>query len=171
MVRLALKTFLHPASIALMDLIILIPVVLSIGVVVATIGHDKLEEPMDILEGIGVVLIGWGVAIEERPSLRVIFGLTAAADPAFEAGIDALCHSSGIGLLILGLFSEIAVTAVRLPNNIVPTEGFDHWVLYVSTAFIAFGAFVLAQHIVRLVIAMIWGRVPAPHQPAPGEVS
>ena len=169
MVRLALRVFLHPASIVLLDLIILVPVVLSIVVVLSAIWQGKIEEPTDVLEGVGVVLIGWGVAIEERPSLRVIFGL-ASADPAFEAGIDLLCHASGIGLLILGLFSEIAVAAVRLPNNIVPTEGIDHWVLYVSTAFVMLSAFVLAQHIVRLAIAMIWGRVPAPHRPAVGEV-
>jgi hypothetical protein len=170
MVRLALRAFLHPASIVLLDLIILVPVVLSIGVVLSAVWQGQIEEPTDVLEGVGVVLIGWGVAIEERPSLRVIFSLTTTADPALEAGIDLLCHSSGIGLLILGLFSEIAVAAVRLPNHIVPTEGIDHWVLYVSTAFVVLAAFVLTQHIVRLAIAMIWRRVPAVDRPAVGEV-
>lgn len=163
MVRLALRVFLFPASIAVLDLVILVPVVLSIVTVLSTLWHGKLEEPMDILEGVGVVLIGWGVAIEERPSLRTIFKLTETGDPAFEAGIDLLCHSSGVGLLIFGLFSEIAVAAVRLPNDIVPTEGFDEWVLCFSTLFIGLSAYVLAQHIVRLMIAVIWRRVPAPH--------
>jgi adenylosuccinate synthase len=35
--------------------------------------------------------------------------------------------------------------------------------LYISTLFVGASAYVLAQHIVRLLIAMIWGRVPAPH--------
>jgi hypothetical protein len=163
MVRFVMRVFLHPMCIALLDLIILVPVLLSIVSVLTTLRHGHLEEPMDILEGVGVILIGWGVAIEERPSLRVMFGLAGVGDASFEAGVDLLCHSSGIGLLIFGLFSEIAVAAVRLPNHIVPTEGFDDVVLCVSTLFVGLSAYVLAQHIVRLLIAMIWGRVPAPH--------
>ena len=165
MVRLALRVFLHPASIVLLDLIILVPVVLSIVVVLSAIWQGKIEEPTDVLEGVGVVLIGWGVAIEERPSLREIFHLEDGPNELLEKGIDVLCHSSGIGILIFGLFAEIAVTAVRLPNNVVPTEGFDPVVLCVSVFFVLLGTYVLAQHIVRLVIAIVWGRVPPPHVP------
>lgn len=163
MVRFAIRVFLSPATIALLDLLILIPSLLSIVSILSDLAHGKLEEPMDILEGVGVVLIGWGVAIEERLSVRSIFGLSGGENEAFEAGIDRLCHASGIGLLIFGLFSEIAVAAVRLPNHIMPTEGIDEWVLGFSTVFIGISAYVLAQHMVRLAMAMIWGRVPAPH--------
>jgi len=163
MVRFFMRVFLHPACIALLDLVILIPVLLSIASVLIALPHGHLDEPAEILEGVGVILIGWGVAIEERPSLCSIFGLAGTGEASFEAGVDLLCHSSGIGLLIFGLFSEIAVVAVHLPNHIVPTEGFDHVVLYISTLFVGASAYVLAQHIVRLLIAMIWGRVPAPH--------
>jgi hypothetical protein len=163
MVRFAMRVFLLPASIAFMDLIILVPILLSIMTVIEDLMHGKLDEPMEILEGVGVVLIGWGVAIEERPSLREIFHLEGGVNAAREAGIDVLCHSSGIGLLIFGLFAEIAVTAVRLPQHVVPTEGFDPVVLGISTVFVLLGVYVLAQHMVRMMIAILWGRVPAPH--------
>ena len=165
MVRFAMRVFMLPVSIALMELIILVPILLSIVTVIEDLMHGKLDEPMEILEGIGVVLIGWGVAIEERPSLREIFHLEGGPNEALEKGIDVLCHSSGIGLLIFGLFAEIAVTAVRLPNNVVPTEGFDPVVLCISVFFVGLGTYVLVQHIVRMVIAIVWGRVPAPHAP------
>ena len=165
MVRFATRLFLSPVSIVLLDLLILAPTTLSIVTVLLDLSHGKLDEPLEILESIGVVLIGWGVAIEERPSQREIFKLTATANDTFEAGVDVLCHGSGIGLLIFGLFSEICVAAVRLPNHIVPTEGFDPVVLGIGAFFIILGAYVLAQHIVRLVMAMVWGRVPAPHAP------
>ena len=165
MVRFAMRVFMLPVSIALMDLIILVPLLLSIVTVIQDLLHGRLDEPMDILEGGGVVLIGWGVAIEERPSLRDIFHLEGGANEALETGIDVLCHSSGIGLLIFGLFAEIAVTAVRLPQHVVPTEGFDHVVLWVSVFFITLGTYVLLQHIVRMMMAIVWGRVPAPHAP------
>lgn len=165
MVRFAMRVFMLPISIAVMDLIILLPLLLSIVTVINDLLHGKLDEPMDILEGVGVVLIGWGVAIEERPSLREIFRLEHGPNELLEKGIDGICHASGIGLLIFGLFAEIAVTAVRLPNNVVPTEGFDHVVLWVSVFFIGLGTYILIQHIVRLVIAIVWGRVPAPHAP------
>jgi hypothetical protein len=165
MVRFAMRVFMLPVSIAVMELIILVPILLSIMTVVEDLMHGKLDEPMEILEGVGVVLIGWGVAIEERPSLREIFHLEGGPNEALEKGIDVLCHSSGIGLLIFGLFAEIAVTAVRLPNHVVPTEGFDPVVLCISVFFAVLGTYVLIQHIVRMVMAIVWGRVPAPHAP------
>lgn len=161
-VRFAMRIFMLPVSIAIMELVILVPIVLSVITVLDDLMHGKLDEPMEILEGVGVVLIGWGVAIEERPSLREIFHLEGGPNEALERGIDVLCHSSGIGLLIFGLFAEIAVAAVRLPNHVVPTEGFDPVVLCVSVFFVALGIYVLAQHIVRLLIAILSGRVPAP---------
>jgi hypothetical protein len=162
MVRFAMRVFLLPVSIALLDLLILVPIVLSIVTVIQDLMHGRLDEPMEILEGVGVVLIGWGVAIEERPSLREIFHLEGGPNEALEAGIDGLCHSSGIGLLIFGLFAEIAVTAVRLPNHVVPTEGFDPAVLCIGVFFAVLGTYVLAQHIVRMMMAIVWGRVPVP---------
>lgn len=165
MVRFAMRVFMMPVAIVLIELIILIPVLLSIMTAVQDLFHGKLDEPMEILEGVGVVLIGWGVAVEERPSLREIFHLEGGTNEALEKGIDVLCHSSGIGMLIFGLFAEIAVTAVRLPNHVVPTEGFDDVVLYISTLFVGLGTYVLVQHIVRLVMAIAWGRVPRSHAP------
>lgn len=163
MVRGAIRLFVKPWSIITIDVLILLPILLSIVTIVGDLLAGKLDEPMEILEGVGVVLIGWGVAIEERPSLREIFFLRGGDREEIEVGIDTLCHSSGIGLLIFGLFAEIAVTAVRLPNHIIPTEGFDPVVLCFSTLLVAVGSYILAHHIVRMVLATVWGNIPVPH--------
>lgn len=165
MVRTAIKIFIMPFSIILIDILIFVPIVLSVITIVQDLLKGKLDEPMEILEGVGVVLIGWGVAIEERPSLREIFHIVGGPREELEAGIDMMCHSSGIGLLIFGLFAEIAVTAVRLPNHIIPTEGFDAPVLYFSTLLVVIGGYILAHHIVRMAMAMVWGIFPQSHAP------
>ncbi len=167
MVRPAIRIFVLPGTIVLIDVLILVPLLLSVFTIIVDLLQGKLDEPMEIVEGVGVVLIGWGVAMEERPSLREIFNLRGGAKETIEAGIDVLCHSSGVGLLIFGLFAEIAVTAVRLPNHIIPTEGFDPVVLYVSTFLVAIGAYILANHIVRMLMAIFWGRIPESHHHHP----
>lgn len=163
MMRLAMRLFVSPVSIAVIDLLVLLPVVLAVGTVAFDTWGGKLDEPLEIAERIGVLLIGWGVALEERGALRRIFRTTVPGREAFEDALDELCHASGIGLLILGLFSEIGVAAIRLPNHITPTEGFDPAVLVASTVFIAVGAVILAIHLARLITAFFTGRLPQPH--------
>ena len=74
-VRAAIRIFFKPAVILLIDLLILVPILLSIVSIVADLLGGKLDLPMDIQEEIGVVLIGWGVAMEERVWVRQIFRL------------------------------------------------------------------------------------------------
>lgn len=158
-----MRVFLSPISITLIDLVILIPLALGIFTVTRDLwAAPHLEHTLDILEGMGVILIGWGVAVEERRSLREIFHLSHP-DAARDDAIDTVCHTSGIGLLIFGLFAEIAVEAVRLPNDIVYTQGFDEVVAWISLLFLALGAVVLIHHIGALVGAAFLGIRPAPH--------
>jgi hypothetical protein len=79
-----------------------------------------------------VVLIAWGVALEERHSLREIFGLDVGVDEAREARIDQLCHRYGLGQLLLGLFSEMGVEFVRVPDRVINTAGIEGEVIVFS---------------------------------------
>lgn len=85
------------------------------------------------LTGVGVLMIGWGVALEERQALRHIFRMPDL-DAADQTAIDHLCHYYGVGLLLMGLFSEILIEFVKLPNEIVNTAGLNEFVLGVSDA-------------------------------------
>lgn len=94
---------------------------------------DHTHELCESLVGVGVIMIGWGVALEERHSLRHIFRMPGLEDPQ-QGALDHLCHNYGVGLLIMGLFSEILVEFVRLPNAIIDTSGYNALVLGASDA-------------------------------------
>ena len=149
-------------------LLIMIP--LALGIFAASrdlLAGKDVEHIAEILEGLGVILIGWGVAIEERSTLREMAHLVGSADEGRQVAIDRACHSSGIGLLILGLFAEICVEAVRLPNDVMPTEGIDPLICWLSIVFLIAGALTLVHHLGLLVATAWFGHRPAPHDPQP----
>ncbi|SJZ77800.1 hypothetical protein SAMN02745126_02257 [Enhydrobacter aerosaccus] len=160
MIRFIVRIFLSPLAIAIFDLMILFPLLLAIWEV-AHSGwkHEQgLHEALDIIEGMGVILIGWGVALEERESLRHIFRLTGNSDEGWQAIVDHMCHSAGLGLLIFGLFAEMCIEAIRLPNAIINTAGIDHLVLLGSLAFLVLSIYVMVHHIFSLIRALFAGK-------------
>ena len=68
-------------AIALIEVIVVVPQILTVLQVWQMLwrGPD-LHEPMDIVAGIGVIMIGLGVVLEERKTFRKIFGLTGGPD-------------------------------------------------------------------------------------------
>jgi hypothetical protein len=104
--------------------------------------HAHNHELSEALTGVGVVLIGWGVALEERHALRHIFRMPNLEAPE-ETRIDDLCHYYGVGLLLMGLFSEMLVEFVKLPNEIVNTDGIEHFVLGASAVMLGAGLVML----------------------------
>jgi hypothetical protein len=164
MFRFFMRVFTSVPCFGVVGLLIVIP--LSLGIYAASrdlLAGKDVEHIADILEGLGVMLIGWGVAIEERSTLREMAHLMGSADEARQAAIDRVCHSSGIGLLILGLFAEICVESVRLPNDVMPTEGIDPLICWLSIVFLFTGTAALIHHIGLLVATAWFGYRPAPH--------
>lgn len=56
------------------------------------------QELIDILEGLAVILIGYGVALEERETLREMAGLSThnnAHAASVEKHLDHVCHRAG----------------------------------------------------------------------------
>lgn len=165
MFRFLMRIFVSAPCFLIVGLLIMIP--LGLGIFAAArdlLGGKDVEHIAEILEGLGVILIGWGVAIEERSTLREMAHLVGSADEERQAALDRVCHSSGIGLLILGLFAEICVEAVRLPNDVMPTEGIDPLVCWISIAFLTAGALTLVHHLGVLVATAWFGHRPAHHQ-------
>ena len=74
-----------------------------------------------IVTGIGIIMIGWGVLLEERRTLREIFGLLDGPDEAWQATIDHACHNYGVGQLSIGLMAEICIELIKIPNTIIYT--------------------------------------------------
>lgn|SRR6476659_6989383 len=151
-----MRMFTSVPCIGVIGLLILFP--LSLGIVSAhrdLIAGKDVEHIVDMLEGLAIILIGWGVAIEERHSLREMAGLVPTPDDERQVAVDRVSHSSGICMLILGLFAEIGVEAVRLPNDVLPTFDFDHGVAWVAVGLVVVGGIVLVHHLV-VMAGIIW---------------
>ncbi len=150
------KILLNRWSIILLNLLIAMPMTLAlieIGVLLWGAGrgdHGTIKEAGHLIEGMGVILIGWGVVLEERHGVSHLLGGLPTENPDDEAALDALCHQSGLALLVLGLVAEILVQCVEVPDHIINTDGVERVVLSVGAAFLALGLAVLVRHSGRL---------------------
>ncbi|MFX6861620.1 hypothetical protein ABTH25_19845, partial [Acinetobacter baumannii] len=78
---------------------------------------------IDIMEGLGVIYIGYGVVVEERASIFEAVGLYPALRTDAQEIVDHICHAYGLGYLCFGLLLEIVLYCVKLPNWLIDTEG------------------------------------------------
>ena len=98
--RVLFQLLVHPWTVALANATIVL--VLALGFLyMQRTGMEPLKTAEEVISGLGVILIGWGVALEERHKLREIFGLTGERE-AREEAIDETCHRFGLGLLLFG---------------------------------------------------------------------
>lgn len=160
MLLVPLRLLITPIAIALINLLILVPMVLSVWDVAQSVQarHDW-QEPVSIVTTIAVIMIGWGVALEERRVVRDMLGITGRADEARQDAIDLLCHKVGFGVLVLGLFADICVEMISLPDRIINVSGIEYELIGTSVVLIVVGAVVLARHVVKL-LATLGGRRP-----------
>lgn len=112
--------------------------------------HEIHQLVIDTLEGLAVILIGYGVALEEREALRDMAGLLHLGDEAQEHQIDHVCHRAGLSLLLLGLFSEIALKLVEIPNAVINTASIEVPVLTLSMLLQVLAIFVMLGHIWKM---------------------
>jgi hypothetical protein len=146
--------------IGVIDILILIPLALSAVDDVRSLWlGENIVVPEDIARRMGVILIGWGVVLEERSSIRGIFGLVGGGDESRQVALDHCCHSTGLGLLIFGLFAEMCIGVIRMPNYIIDTQGINRPILCLSIMFLVISAYVLVRHIGALAITQF---SPAP---------
>ena len=142
-----------PGAIVLLDLLIVIPMSLAIYEVARGLGHhETLHDALEIVTGIGVLMIGWGVVLEERATLREVFGIEHSPDQKRQKHLDQMCHHFGLGQLILGLLAEICVEMVHLPDKIINTSGIEAPVIGLGLIFIAVGGLFLIVHIFRIIV-------------------
>lgn len=105
---------------------------------------DQHQHAMEeILEGLGTILVAYGVALEERETLLKFLGVYPAALTPQQARVDHHCHGYGLSLLLLGLFAEVSVYLIRMPD--LNTADFDPALIVVSTLFCLAGGVMLLQ--------------------------
>ncbi|MHC1753378.1 hypothetical protein [Humidesulfovibrio sp.] len=140
-----LKPLTGRTAINLGNLVLILLLVHGIWQVLGNYGHiagmqDEMEE---ILEGLGTILVALGVALEERETLLKFIGVYPAGLTPLQARVDHHCHGYGLLLLLVGLFVEVAVYVIRMPN--LDTVNFDPGLILAGTAFCVLGALLLAR--------------------------
>ena len=88
--------------------------------------HDMEE----ILAGLAAILVAFGVATEERGTLLTFIGLYPDGQTPSQERENHYCHGYGVSLLLLGLFAEVAVYLIRMPD--LNTVDFDPALIVVS---------------------------------------
>jgi len=111
---------------------------------------DEIEE---VLDTVGVILIAWGVALEERDTLMESFGAYAEGCPEVEKHADHAGHVYGLAALLLGLFMEVAVELVKIPDHVVNTMGLEHVLFWCGIFFMVVSAGLLLHMNVELLRA------------------
>ena len=158
------KILLNRWSIVVFNALIAMPLTLALFEIFALLwgaglqSHESIQEAGHLIEGLGVILIGWGVVLEERNGVSHLLGGTPNENSETETAIDGLCHHAGLALLVLGLIAEILVQCVEVPDHIINTDRIERVVLTVGAVFLALGLAMLARLSVRL--AMFRGSGP-----------
>ena len=156
--------------IALFEALFVPPMVLGAWESILPLWRDPdLHLPMETVTGIGVIMIGIGVVLEERHALREMFGIVGQPDEAWQETIDHSCHHAGVAQLVLGLFTEISIELIRIPNTVIYTGDADDWLVAMGCFFITCGAFLQLRHAIKLVLMSRRGSAPG-WVPAPGPV-
>lgn len=150
--------FVHPRFIAFLNILLVLNLVHAVleGALAPSPNH---HETADIIEGLGIIMIAWGVALEERYKLREIFHLLPKkrSEINYQNAVDENCHCFGLGLLLLGLFAEVGAECVSVPDRIINTSGLDDAILFMSGMFLVVcGLMMLTQSIMLLFAKRDW---------------
>ena len=124
-------------------------------------GND-FNQIEDLLDGISVIFVAYGVALEERDSLMSFFGLYPRYLSDIEEATDHLSHFYGLCILLLGLFTEVVVEVVKIPNTFFNTEGAEGLLFIIGFVFLCLGSILL----LRLSYLLIAIKKPALRQAA-----
>lgn len=159
MIQMIGRAVISRASTVFIDLVVVFLMALSLHEVVRQfIGQPDHGQAREIINDVSVVMIGWGVALEERASVRDVFGVRGGSDDAWQDRIDHASHGVGLMLLLFGLFAEIFEQLITLPRRFANIEFVRDGFLAIGALFLIAGLVLLVRHVVVLVM-MKEGRI------------
>lgn len=97
----------------------------------------------EILEGLGTILVAFGVAAEERETLLKFLRVYPEGRTPAQARTDHHCHGYGLILLLVGLFVEVSVYLIRMPD--LPTLDFDPAIIVTGSVLCILGGVLLLR--------------------------
>lgn len=105
---------------------------------------DQHQHAMEeILEGLGTILVAFGVAAEERETLLKFLRVYPEGHTPAQARTDHHCHGYGLILLLVGLFVEVTVYIIRMPD--LPTADVDPALIVTGSVLSALGGVLLLR--------------------------
>jgi hypothetical protein len=150
------KILLHRITISFLNisLLILAYSALKATWINGTNSVREVHEAVELWEGFGTILLGFGVALEERDSLKKI----ATFDETTPEQVDHVCHDYGVLFVMLGVIIEAFAWLVKLPNAVLDTEGVEFVLLQCGALTAVIGVYLQIKFQYHL-----WK--PAPTQP------
>ncbi len=138
----------HPLSITILNFAILL---LAYSALKETWFAEEsdvhhIHEAVELWEGFGTILLGFGVALEERGSLLKIFGCTPDQNPRMEH----LCHNYGVLFVVLGVLIEVLAWLIKIPNSVLNTEGVEFVLLQMGAISASAGVFLQLRFQIKL---------------------
>lgn len=116
----------------------------------------------DISDAVGTILIAYGVAAEERETLMKFMGFYPDGRSAVQDDMDHASHYFGLAFLVIGLFMEMGVQLIKIPDDIVNTQGLEDAIFTLNAVFILLALALMFRYCQR-----VWnagrdeGRAPA----------
>lgn len=134
---------LHPYVLMIANVLILILFYSSIKATWLVLRPlDHFEEAVELWDGYATILLGFGVVLEERSTLRKILKTTWSEQRRkTEVFVEEVCHDYGVLLVVLGVIIELFAWLVKIPNEVLDTYGIEFGLLNVA----AFAALIAAM--------------------------
>ena len=101
--------------------------------------HDMEE----ILAGLAAIMVAFGVASEERGTLLTFAGAYPNGQTPLQEQENHYCHGYGVSLLLIGLFVEVSVYLIRMPD--LNTVDFDQALIGTGVLLSLFGGLMLLR--------------------------
>ena len=116
----------------------------------ATDTISNLNELENTSDAVATIYIAYGVAAEERASLMSFSGVYPALHTPSQDILDHASHYYGLSLLVIGLFMEIGVQLIKLPDRIINTAGIELGIFAVNALFMLLGLWLFFRYSLQI---------------------
>jgi hypothetical protein len=133
---------LHPYVLSIANILILVLFYSSIKATWLVLKPlDHYEEAVELWDGYATILLGLGVVLEERSTLRKILKANWSEQRRrTEVFVEEVCHDYGVLLVVLGVVIELFAWLVKIPNEVLDSSGIEFVLLNIAAVAATIGA-------------------------------